>query len=241
MKKKSHQNFLERNEQELKKIPFASRRHFLVSSIGALGVWADNSSPANAKKNCTTTERAILGPFHRPAAPFRNKLVSDDEPGDRLLLSGRVYGPSCEKPIANALLDFWQADGKGHYDLPKYLSTYSPNQDYRLRGQILTDKNGNYSLETIIPGRYKIPEGLPNVDDKFAGQVRPAHIHLSVVAPGYKSLITQIYFKGDPYIDNDPWAGKREGQGASKNQLALKKNKSKNSYLGTFDIILERN
>ncbi len=239
-KSKIDDNSLKFKKDELENTPTASRRHFLVGSLSSLAVLTDCNSSANAKPNCRATEKSIVGPFHRPAAPFRNKLVSDEEPGDRLILSGTVFGPSCERPIANALLDFWQADGRGHYDMPKYLSTYTPNQEYRLRGQLLTDKDGRYSLETIIPGRYKIPEGLPNVDEKFAGQIRPAHIHLSVVAPGYASLITQLYFKGDPYITKDPWAGKSQNNGPSKNQLELKDGNEKNSFLSNFDIFLDQ-
>jgi protocatechuate 3,4-dioxygenase beta subunit len=32
---------------------------------------------------------------------------------------------------------------------------------------------------------------------------RPAHIHFIVAAPGYETLITQIFVKGDPEIEQD--------------------------------------
>ena len=35
------------------------------------------------------------------------------------------------------------------------------------------------------------------------GRTRPAHFHLMVSAPGYQSLITQLYFTGDKYIPED--------------------------------------
>ena len=32
---------------------------------------------------------------------------------------------------------------------------------------------------------------------------RPAHIHLLVTAPGHRTLTTQLFFTGDPYLGND--------------------------------------
>ena len=32
---------------------------------------------------------------------------------------------------------------------------------------------------------------------------RPAHIHLLVMAPGHRTLTTQLFFTGDPYLGND--------------------------------------
>jgi catechol 1,2-dioxygenase len=32
---------------------------------------------------------------------------------------------------------------------------------------------------------------------------RPAHIHFIVSAPGYETLVTQVFVKGDPQIEED--------------------------------------
>ena len=40
-------------------------------------------------------------------------------------------------------MDFWQANENGDYD----------NLGFNFRGKIITDENGNYNLETIIPGK----------------------------------------------------------------------------------------
>ena len=79
---------------------------------------------------------------------------------------------SC-KPIAGAVLDFWQADAEGNYD----------NAGYRLRGHERADGNsGRYRLETIVPGLYP-------------GRTR--HIHVKVRAPRGRPLTTQLYFPGE--------------------------------------------
>jgi protocatechuate 3,4-dioxygenase beta subunit len=86
------------------------------------------------------------------------------------MLTGYVVSTSCQ-PIAGAKLDFWQADGKGNYD----------NSGYTLRGWQLTDANGAYRLETVIPGLY------PG---------RTEHIHVKVQVPGGPVLTTQLFFPG---------------------------------------------
>ena len=64
---------------------------------------------------------------------------------------------------------------------------------FKNRARLITDENGAYEYETIRPGAYKIgPEAW-----------RPSHIHYLVRARGYKQLITQLYFKGDPHNAKD--------------------------------------
>jgi catechol 1,2-dioxygenase len=33
--------------------------------------------------------------------------------------------------------------------------------------------------------------------------MRPAHLHVAVTAPGYETLVTHLFVKGDPYIESD--------------------------------------
>jgi protocatechuate 3,4-dioxygenase beta subunit len=74
-------------------------------------------------------------------------------------------------PVAGAKVDIWQADADGQYD----------NTGYRLRGYVLTDQAGRYTIETIVPGLYT---------------GRTGHIHVKVQAPGGPVLTTQLYFPG---------------------------------------------
>jgi protocatechuate 3,4-dioxygenase beta subunit len=85
-------------------------------------------------------------------------------------VTGTVLSTNC-KPIAGAVLDFWQADGLGRYD----------NAGFRLRGHQLTDRRGRYRLETVLPGLYP-------------GRTR--HIHVRAKAPGSPVLTTQLFFPG---------------------------------------------
>jgi protocatechuate 3,4-dioxygenase beta subunit len=118
------------------------------------------------------TPRQMEGPFFKPRSPQRTSLLDPDIKGTKLVLSGLVLSTRC-KPLAGALLDFWQCDGSGEYD----------NSGYRLRGHQFTDTAGRYRLETIIPALYP-------------GRTR--HIHVKLQAPNQPVLTTQVYFPGEP-------------------------------------------
>ena len=175
------------------------RRTATVMAGGLLGVPATSIA-----QQCLPTSSDVLGPFYRAGAPARAKLTDSGEQGEALVVSGTVYGPDCRTPLPGALLDVWQADHAGLYDInqPASLTDRTP---LRLRGRLLTDAQGRYEIETIVPGRYPIPPGLPGLE-QYAGRTRPAHVHFLVMHPLFGPLTTQLYFKGDPHLSQDPWA-----------------------------------
>lgn len=108
------------------------------------------------------------GPYYTPNTPERNDLFEEGMPGTRLIVVGYVLDSNCQ-PLANAWLDFWQADANGVYD----------NQGYTLRGHQFTDAQGRYYLETVVPGEY------PG---------RTEHIHVKVQPNGGSTITSQLYF-----------------------------------------------
>jgi protocatechuate 3,4-dioxygenase beta subunit len=110
------------------------------------------------------------GPYYTPNSPRRRSIAPTRAAGTRLTLSGRVLNTS-GRPIARALVDFWQCDARGVYD----------NDGYRFRGHQLTDARGRYSLLSVVPGIYP-------------GRTR--HIHVKVQAPSRPVLTTQLFFPG---------------------------------------------
>jgi protocatechuate 3,4-dioxygenase beta subunit len=111
------------------------------------------------------------GPFFKPSSPERIELLEAGMAGQPIELAGFVLTRDC-KPIAGALLDFWQADDKGQYD----------NSGFRLRGHQFTDADGRFRLRTVVPGAY-------------VGRTR--HIHVKVQPRGGRVLTTQLYFPGE--------------------------------------------
>lgn len=193
----------------------SNRRDFLKK--GSLALLASSIIPfrlkAGGQVSCDPTTTDILGPFFSEGAPISTSIVPESYEGERLFLSGRLTSTDCETGLADAVLDFWQADENGAYD----------NVGYKFRGKIITDNEGYYSLETILPGKYL-----------NGSQYRPSHIHLKVQAEGFDELITQIYFEGDQDIPNDAWASLP----SAINRIIPVSPGFAGDWFGVFDIVL---
>ncbi|MDA2916282.1 twin-arginine translocation signal domain-containing protein [Nitrospinae bacterium AH_259_B05_G02_I21] len=202
-----------------------------TEASGELGAYAKYLKEAEAKTiqpappkpgKWAPTEDNILGPFYLERAPFRAKITPPMEPGDVLIVSGRVWGLDSRKPLAGATIDIWQADTKGEYsgfDMGRPQAT----TEFRNRSRLVTDERGYYEFETIQPGRYRI--GFR--------QWRPRHIHYMVQAPGYRALVTQLYFEGDPHNASDPFVKRSLIIPLTKKTVA-----GRSFETGTFDIVL---
>lgn len=208
-----------------------SRRIFLHRSAVVLGGALLGGPVFAAKQVCQLTEFEIVGPFYRFGAPFRSQLAGRDEPGDRLILTGTVFSSDCRTPLPGALIEVWQANHAGLYDTTKP-GNFTEASTFQLRGMLYTDDKGQYEIETIVPGRYPIPPNLPGLE-KYTGLTRPAHIHFRVMESLHVPVTTQLYFKGDPFIANDPWAG-------HKPSLAVNLKQEGKLRRGVFDIVLAR-
>lgn len=207
------------------------RRMFLQGSAALLGGVFLPDVLAAATKTCRSTAQDIIGPFYRFGAPFQTKLLGPDEPGQRLIVAGTVYGSDCRTRLPNTLIEVWQANDAGLYDTDKP-GNFTERNAFRLRGMMLTDQQGNYEFETIVPGRYPIPPNIPGLE-KYAGLTRPAHIHFRVSESLHVPLTTQLYFRDDPFIAKDPWASRKPSSAISLKQAG--------KFLrGAFDIVLAK-
>ncbi|PPQ89889.1 hypothetical protein CVT25_004811 [Psilocybe cyanescens] len=175
-----------------------TRQEFSILS-GVLGVTTlvdgiNNGKPSEA------TEPTILGPFFKEDAREvqLGESIASEGKGDYMYVEGRVLNLE-GKPIPNAILDTWEADGHGLYDVQ-----YENLED--CRGRLRTAEDGSFAFRAIVPVPYSIPEDGPAARLVLAlGRhiFRPAHLHVLVTAPGYEPLTTQLYFKGDPYLTSD--------------------------------------
>lgn len=150
------------------------------------------------------TESNVEGPFYVPDAQLLERPyvlpMRDGEPGERLVFSGTVRSTD-GSPLAGAIVDVWQASAAGEY------ANFHPTVPAgNLRGRLATDDLGRFEFETIVPPSYGIPDkGATAQLLEAMGRhlIRPGHIHFKVSHPECRSLTTQIYFEGDPYIDSD--------------------------------------
>ena len=162
----------------------------------------------NHRKPPGCTEATVFGPFHVKDAP-KYELgadISNGLKGTPCDVSGRVRGIE-GKPVPGAVLDVWQADAEGRYDVQ------DPGlEEPRGRGVLKADSEGRFHFRTILPCSYQIPHDGPvgrMLQALGRHPWRPAHLHFMVSAPGYETLITHVFRDGDRYLDSDAVFGVR--------------------------------
>ncbi|AWW41299.1 intradiol ring-cleavage dioxygenase [Streptomyces cadmiisoli] len=150
-----------------------------------------------------TTESTVLGPFHLTESPPR--ALGDDIDlvggGEPCVISGRVLSED-GTPLPGAVLDVWQADGDGHYDVQQPESQPPGNG----RGVFTADDKGRFWFRTCVPAPYPIPTDGPVGELlRATGRhpYRPAHIHFIATAPGHTPVTTHIFVAGSDYLDSD--------------------------------------
>ena len=131
---------------------------------------------------CMSQESA---PFPPPPPGISSvaTIVTEDEPGNRLVIEGKVYHSDKTTPYSGLVLYFYQTDATGVYN-----KTDGSYLRPRLYGWVKTDKDGAYELRTIKPGSY--PRSR-----------QTAHIHVTVKSPGTSARWLDSYlFEGDPNL-----------------------------------------
>lgn len=163
-----------------------------VAGCGCLRSYSA-SAYLTAKTMLLPTGHDIEGPFYKENAPLlRGPQTLVDYP--TLLLSGKITDTDGNpvSPDGKLILDFWQADGHGDYDMA----------GFTLRGKVVaaySDRGNTYEIGTVKPGFYKISD--PGQPDEF----RCSHIHVKLWLDGVEKLSTQLYFANDPHDDTDHW------------------------------------
>jgi len=155
------------------------------------------------------TETTVLGPFYVQGVPESppGADISGGVPGMPLFIEGTVHG-SDGKPIPGAMVDIWNSTPDGLYDVQM------PGLDGpAVRGRLRTDASGHFHCRTTMCASYPIPTDGPVGKMLTALKrqpMRPAHVHFMIAAPGYDTLVTHVFVKGDPYLDVDPVFGVKD-------------------------------
>lgn len=169
---------------------------------------------AEAKLGITGgTPRTIEGPLYVAGAPIEKGFARLDDGTESdearpLLMQGTVYDAD-GNPVPNSTVEVWHANLLGNY------SFFDKSQsDFNLRRTIITDENGRYQFQSIVPAGYGVPPG--GSTEKLMTALgrhgrRPAHIHFFVTAEGHRKLTTQINIDGDEYLWDDFAFASREG------------------------------
>ena len=134
---------------------------------------------------------------------WKVKIVSDQEPGEPLIVSGTIYSPDGKKALPGITLYVYQTDVTGRYS-----TSGGDNRGTRIHGVMRTNAEGRYEFRTIKPGSY------PNSRN-------PAHIHAYVSGPDYPEYwIDEYLFADDPFIKDED-KQKAGSQGSFSHILSL--------------------
>lgn len=150
---------------------------------------------------------ALLGPFWRANAPdcaCGDSIARSGTPGVPLFVSG-VVRDGQGQPLADAMVDVWQASPVGLYE------NQDPTQEnMNLRGRFRTDAEGRYHFRSVRPAGYPVPVDGPCgvlLKAQRRHPNRPAHLHFMVSKPGFKVLVSQVYADDDENLESDPTFG----------------------------------
>jgi|GEM_PF-3376303 len=122
----------------------------------------------------TPTRATGMGPHYVEHVGAETKLWKEDEIGEPIFLRSRIVD-TCGKALPGARVQLWHANQDGEHS------------DHRWRADLLTDEQGTFKITTVMPG--------------YAGGL-PKHIHFIITHAGHEELITRLFFRNDPYIDN---------------------------------------
>ena len=196
---------------------FIKETGMIAIGVGVFGniVWSENRFIGDTP---TTTD--LLGPFYRPGAPFRTNINPQDYSGKKFNISGTIFKEDGRTPFKNCLIEIWQCDENKRYD--------NVSDEYKYRGSQKTGADGKYHFICMHPIPYPAGEN----SDIW----RPAHIHLLISGKDQQDLITQVYLKGDPYLETDSASS---SPNAINRILSITKNNHGEEEV-VFDIVMQK-
>lgn len=191
-----------------------SRRQVLWAGVPAVAGWYVAVTTAQGLEQFGTlappciddprsTPQVPRAATYRDGAPARTSLIEPGLAGTRLTLSGTVSGLTCGR-IKGATIEIWQADARGVFDMA----------GQRLRGHQLTNAEGGYRFETIVPG---------------APARRARHIGVRIIVPAKADYATEIFFPDDPAAAKDS---------RFKKELVMRMVRATTGQAAVFDFVL---
>jgi protocatechuate 3,4-dioxygenase alpha subunit len=115
-----------------------------------------------------------------------DNLITPDATGQKIRIEGRITDGD-GLPINDAMIEIWQADSQGRYshargELPR------PNAKFTGFGRSATDKDGNFSFDTVKPGAVPGPNG----------KSQAPHVVFCVFSRGMlRQIYTRLYFSDE--------------------------------------------
>ena len=173
------------------------------------------------------------GPFY-PVTPQKDRdfdlaRVEGKEgaaQGEVIMIEGRVLDTN-GNAVGEASVDLWQANAAGRYRHPHDANQAPLDPNFQGWAIVPSGTDGRFRFKTVLPGTYPASRNW----------TRPPHIHFKITKPGFVSLITQMYFPGQPLNEVD-LLPKRKGEGERKLMIASRVGGSPVTY--RYNLVLQR-
>ena len=136
---------------------------------------------AFAELRRTPELRALLR-AHARELPLR--IAHGSEPGEWLRIRARVVRAATGEPIPGALVYVYHTRDNGVYGA----RLLDGPELSKLFGYVLTDAQGRFEIETVLPGHYPL-------------QRHPRHVHYEITPAGEPMHGREFLFSDDPFLD----------------------------------------
>ena len=192
--------------QEIDRRGFLKRASVALAGLSVVGIGANGLACSSARNPALAV---VPSEGIKPGnLSWQTTITSKDEPGEPLVVWGRIFGPDGKTPLPDITLYVYHTDARGIYSDQKYDGRGTAPTP-RLRGWMRTDALGRYEFRTIKPASY--PD-----------HAVPAHIHSSASGEGFKERwLDSFLFEGDPFITAEERA-KFAGRGSFSPIMAIK-------------------
>lgn len=205
-------------------------QNFICTIFLLLGALSSSAVPASE----VSGNEAIIVPCEGCEAVFQGRpaklgsdtrLVNQTEAGEALLVQGTVYNAKGQRQVG-VVLYAYQTDASGIYPRDPSL-TGAAARHGRLRGWVMSDAQGNYTIRTIRPASYP---------DSTVEQ----HIHMHVIEPGRCTYyLGDVLFAGDPKLSDRQ--RQRQDQAYGGNGVVHLRGDATKGWSATRDIRLGMN
>lgn len=133
-----------------------------------------------------TSAAQTVGPYFSIGLEwlYGDSIAGPDVEGERVVIAGHVFDGDGE-PVADALVEIWQANAQGKYAHPDDPQPKSVEPGFKGYARVPTDAHGAFRVHTIKPGPVPAP----------GGGFQAPHLEVAVFMRGLlRHLVTRIYF-----------------------------------------------
>jgi hydroxyquinol 1,2-dioxygenase len=183
-------------------------RNEFIALSDAIGV-SMQVLAASQPKPPGATIPTLIGPFFLEDAPVfaSGADIANGASGQPLYVSGRVVDTQ-GRAVADAVLDVWQSDDRGLYDVQ---DDFDPEHMWG-RGRVTCDGSGRYAFWSVMPTAYPAPMDAALgalINNTTHRHWRPAHLHVAIQTQQCDPLVTHLFVRGSAHIDEDVAFGVR--------------------------------